>query len=179
MISVAFAVLFIGLAVDFSIQFGLRYKESIDRGMPLKGALKEAASGTGTAVGLAAVCAAIGFFAFVPTDYIGLSQLGIIAGVGMFIGLFATLTLLPAILALLPMKADLRMAEKRNLSAAAGWLERHARAVCWGALALGLVGGKHHQLPVLGEKLGRHGVKRGEELLPSHPGHNVGQFGGG
>ena len=140
MISVAFAVLFIGLAVDFSIQFGLRYKESVDHGTSLKGALKEAASGTGTAVGLAAVCAAIGFFAFVPTNYIGLSQLGMIAGVGMFIGLFATLTLLPAILALLPMKADLRMAEKRNLSAAAGWLECHARAVCWGALALGLVG---------------------------------------
>jgi len=139
MISVAFAVLFIGLAVDFSIQFGLRYKESIDRGVPLEGALKEAASGTGMAVGLAAVSAAIGFFAFVPTDYTGLSQLGLIAGVGMFLGLFATLTLLPAILALLPLKADPRMAEERKLEAAAGWLERHARGVCLGALALGVV----------------------------------------
>jgi len=138
MISVAFAVLFIGLAVDFSIQFGLRYKESIDRGRPLEGALKEAASGTGMAVTLAAVSAAIGFLAFVPTDYIGLSQLGIIAGGGMFLGLFATLTLLPAILALLPLRADPRMAEKRNLTAAAGWLEGHARAVCLGALALGI-----------------------------------------
>ncbi len=139
MMSVAFAVLFIGLAVDFSIQFGLRYKESLDRGAPLESALKEAASGTGVAVSLAAVCAAIGFFAFVPTDYVGLAQLGIIAGVGMFIGLFATLTLLPAILTLLPMKADPRPRENRNLYTAASWLENHAHAVCWGALAVGLL----------------------------------------
>src|SRR5208282_5579951 len=104
MISVAFAVLFIGLAVDFSIQFGLRYKESVDQGAGLAEALRSAASGTGVAVSLAAVCAAICFFAFVPTDYAGLSQLGIIAGVGAFIGLFATLTLLPAIITLIPAK---------------------------------------------------------------------------
>jgi len=139
MISVAFAVLFIGLAVDFSIQFGLRYKEGVDHGASLESALKEAAAGTGVAVSLAAVCAAIGFFAFVPTDYIGLAQLGVIAGVGMFIGLFATLTLFPAILTLLPMKADPRPRVNRNLYTVASWLERHAHAVCWGALAVGLL----------------------------------------
>ncbi len=139
MISVAFAVLFIGLAVDFSIQFGLRYKESVDRGSPTQAALREAAGGTGVAVTLAAVCAAIGFFAFVPTDYIGLSQLGIIAGGGMFIGLFATLTLLPAILTLLPVKPSRRAVENRKGYAAARLLERHARAACLGALAVGLV----------------------------------------
>ncbi|MFI4987414.1 MAG: MMPL family transporter [Alphaproteobacteria bacterium] len=138
MISVAFAVLFIGLAVDFSIQFGLRYKESIDHGGSLEAALREAAAGTGVAVSLAAVCAAIGFFAFVPTNYIGLAQLGIIAGFGMFIGLFSTLTVLPAMLALLPLKAGKRGARERGRHAVARLLERHARAVCWGALAVGV-----------------------------------------
>ncbi len=139
LISVAFAVLFIGLAVDFSIQFGLRYKESIDQGADLAEALRNAAANTGIAVSLAALCAAIGFFAFVPTSYVGLSQLGIIAGVGMFIGLFATLTLLPAMLCVMPLKPSRRVADDRNGRAVRSFLERHARAVCWGALALGLV----------------------------------------
>lgn len=139
LISVAFAVLFIGLAVDFSIQFGLRYKESVDHGADLAEALRNAAANTGIAVSLAALCAAIGFFAFVPTSYVGLSQLGVIAGVGMFIGLFATLTLLPAILSVIPLKPSRRVAEDRNGRAVGSFLERHARAVCWGALALGLV----------------------------------------
>jgi len=139
MISVAFAVLFIGLAVDFSIQFGLRYKESVDQGAALAAALRSAASGTGVAVSLAAICAAIGFFAFVPTDYTGLSQLGIIAGVGMFIGLFATLTLLPALITLMPAKRSPRPGDEHNGNGVTSFLDRHARAVCWGALALGLV----------------------------------------
>ena len=139
MISVAFAVLFIGLAVDFSIQFALRYKESADHGATLEAALGSAATGTGVAVSLAALCAAIGFFSFVPTDYVGLSQLGIIAGVGMFIGVFATLTLLPAFITLLPVKRSGRPADEHNGGAITSLLERHARAICLGALALGLV----------------------------------------
>ena len=139
MISVAFAVLFIGLAVDFSIQFALRYKESVDGGAALAAALGDAAKGTGVAVSLAALCAAIGFFSFVPTDYVGLSQLGIIAGVGMFIGLFATLTLLPAFITVMPMRRGAGAAEERNGGRVAAFLERHARAICLVALALGLV----------------------------------------
>jgi uncharacterized protein len=141
LISVAFAVLFIGLAVDFSIQFGLRYKEGIDQGDSIREALESAAAGTGVAVGLAALCAAIGFFAFVPTKYIGLSQLGIIAGGGMFIGFAATLTLLPALLTVMPLRPRprLRAPEEGAEPAVMSYLDRHARAVCLGALALGLV----------------------------------------
>jgi hopanoid biosynthesis associated RND transporter like protein HpnN len=138
LISVAFAVLFIGLAVDFSIQFGFRYKEGIEQGDLHAAALRRAASGTGVAVCLAAACAAIGFFAFVPTNYVGLSQLGIIAGTGMFIGLFATLTLLPALLTVMPVRAVARRREERNGKITAGLVERHWRAVCLGALAVGV-----------------------------------------
>src|SRR5208282_4931346 len=73
------------------------------------------------------------------TDYVGLSQLGIIAGVGAFIGLFATLTLLPAIITLIPAKPGMRPNDDRNGNGVTSFLDRHARAVCWGALALGLV----------------------------------------
>ncbi len=140
LISVAFAVLFIGLAVDFSIQFGLRYREGVDAGHSQADSLREAAVGTGAAIGLAALCAAIGFFSFVPTAYIGLSELGIIAGGSMFIGLFATLTVLPAFLAILPVRPNPSAAGQIVGPVRFGrFSEHHAGKICLGALALGLL----------------------------------------
>ena len=102
LISVAFAVLFIGLSVDFGIHFGLRYREAYDREGDSDAALREAAGQVGGALTLCAVAAAIGFYSFLPTDYTGLAELGLIAGAGMFIALFANITVLPAVLALRP-----------------------------------------------------------------------------
>ncbi|VBB69011.1 Hopanoid-associated RND transporter, HpnN [invertebrate metagenome] len=103
LISVAFAVLFIGLSVDFSIHFCLRYGEH------MKKCPKNAAVLTTTSIGgpltLTAVGAAIGFFSFLPTPYQGFAELGLIAGVGMFIALLTNLTVLPALLRLLPVRA--------------------------------------------------------------------------
>jgi len=104
-ISVAFAVLFIGLSVDFGIHFALRYRESIGPDGQRE-ALKRAGTGVGLALLLSAVAAAIGFLSFLPTDYRGVSELGVISGMGMFIALFLNLTLLPALLTVMPARAD-------------------------------------------------------------------------
>ena len=100
LISVCFAVLFIGMGVDFGIQFALRYHEESDRGLSKVPALEAAAAGVGGALTLAAAGAAISFFSFVPTSYRGLAELGVISGFSMFVALFANLTLLPALLSL-------------------------------------------------------------------------------
>ncbi|MGB0683850.1 MAG: MMPL family transporter [Magnetovibrionaceae bacterium] len=97
LISVAFAVLFIGLSVDFGIHFALRTSESTG---PAREAVRSAAEGVGAALLLAAAMAAIGFFSFLPTNYQGLAQLGLIAGGGMGFALLANLTVLPAWLVL-------------------------------------------------------------------------------
>jgi hopanoid biosynthesis associated RND transporter like protein HpnN len=52
----------------------------------------------GTSLVLCAGTTALGFLVFVPTDYKAVGELGIIAGAGMFVSLFASLTLLPALL---------------------------------------------------------------------------------
>ncbi len=98
LISVAFAVLFIGLSVDFGIHFTLRYLEREGGETDVSSALSAAGKGIGNALTWTAVAAAIGFFSFLPTDYRGLAELGLIAGAGMIIALFANLTLLPALL---------------------------------------------------------------------------------
>ena len=118
LISVAFAVLFIGLSVDFGIHYGLRYREARATTADTDAALRAAALGVGGPLTLCAVSAAISFFAFLPTDYVGLAELGVIAGSGMFIALFANLTVLPALLALMPPPPA--MPAKASTAAAAG-----------------------------------------------------------
>jgi len=102
MVSVAFAVLFIGLGVDFGVHLSLRYRELLGRGLPHAEALQATASDTGSSLLLCAASTAVGFYAFVPTEYLGVAELGLISGTGMFVSLFFTLTLLPALLSLRP-----------------------------------------------------------------------------
>ena len=137
LISVAFAVLFIGLAVDFGIHFCLRYLEAVGDGARTPAALEAAARGVGGALLLSAVAAGIGFLSFLPTAFIGVAELGLISAAGMVFAFLANVTLLPALLALLPVKAHAR-APSNLAGAAESLFERLARPIVWGALVLGL-----------------------------------------
>ena len=101
LISIAFAVLFVGLGVDFGIQFCVCYRAKRHEHDELCRALRDAGREIGGALALAAGSTAAGFFAFLPTAYRGVSTLGAIAGTGMIVAFVATITLLPALLALL------------------------------------------------------------------------------
>jgi len=98
LVSASFAVLFIGLGVDFAIHLGMAYAARIRLGVPHEEALRHAAAHVGGSLVICTITTSIGFFVFVPTDYLGVAELGLIAGSGMFIILFLTLTLLPALL---------------------------------------------------------------------------------
>jgi uncharacterized protein len=107
-ISIAFAVLFVGIAIDFSIQFSVRYRDERFRADDFVKALRSTASGIGGPLGVAALATSVGFFSFVPTNYTGVSELGEIAGVGMVLALALNLTLLPALLTILRPKGERR-----------------------------------------------------------------------
>lgn len=139
LISVAFAVLFIGLSVDFAIHFVLRFREALSTGVGEEEALREAGEQLGGALTLCAVCAALAFYGFLPTDYRGLAELGLIAGTGMFIALFANLTLLPAMIKILPALGGVSSANSTWVSGLADWVHGRERAVIWGALVLAAV----------------------------------------
>ncbi|MEM9175621.1 MAG: MMPL family transporter [Myxococcota bacterium] len=99
LISIAFAILFIGLGVDFAIHFGMAFAdERRDRGLPNDEALRAAIDAIGASLVLCGFTTAIGFLVFLPTEYRGVAELGAIAGAGMFIILFLTITLFPALL---------------------------------------------------------------------------------
>jgi hopanoid biosynthesis associated RND transporter like protein HpnN len=99
-ISAAFAVLLLGLGVDFGIHVGLRYEEETYRGVPVRESLALATAGTGGAISLCALTSAIGFASFMPTEYKGLAALGLIASGGMLFSLITSFTVIPAVLAL-------------------------------------------------------------------------------
>ena len=85
LLSIAFAVLFVGLGVDFGIQFSVRYRSERFKNDNLQAALEQAADYVAVPLSLAAMATAAGFLSFLPTDYKGVSELGEIAGVGMLV----------------------------------------------------------------------------------------------
>ena len=79
-ISIAFFVLFVGIGVDFGLQFSVSYRAERFEREDLFGSLVATASNTGGRLALASAATAAGFLAFTPTAYKGLSELGEIAG---------------------------------------------------------------------------------------------------
>ena len=129
LISVAFAVLLIGLGADFGIQFSVRYRSERHDLDDLPTALRSAAAKAGGPLALVAASTAVGFFCFLPTVYRGVSELGQIAGAGMIIAFVATVTLFPALLSIFnPPREPYRMGFSA-LASADRFLARHRIAV--------------------------------------------------
>ncbi len=119
LLSIAFAVLFVGLGVDFGIQFSVRYRSERFKNEDLALALENAARRSAVPLSLAAMATAAGFLCFLPTDYKGISELGKIAGAGMLIAFLTSITVLPAMLKLLHPPGEER-ARRLRVSGAGG-----------------------------------------------------------
>ena len=105
LISVAFAVLFIGLTVDYGIQIVLRI---LERKEVEKVNIFPGLNSISNTLLIASIPTMVGFLSFIPTNYIGLSELGIISFIGLIIGLFSNLLLLPSLLIIFLKKTRLK-----------------------------------------------------------------------
>ena len=137
-VSIAFNVLVIGLGGELGIHFSMRYLELLAQGRPRAVALPEAAASVGGSLVSSAGTTAIGFLVFLPTDYRGVAELGLISGAGVLLSLLSTFTVLPALLAVgaperpaSPAPALPWVARLRHLPLA------YARPIRLAALALG------------------------------------------
>lgn len=120
LISVAFLPLFAGLGIDFTVQFAMRARFEQGSDALTKSTLTAAGLKAGPGILLATASVAAGFFAFLPTSYRGVSELGLIAGVGMGVAAIGTLTIFPAAMALmakriLPQPASLALGTQAAL----------------------------------------------------------------
>ncbi len=128
LISVAFAVLYIGLGVDFLLHFCLRFKELAAAGTDVERAVVETARGVGASLAICTMTTAAAFYAFIPTPFDGVSELGLISGSGMFVSLFASLSLLPALVATFVTPASSGAAHNWKESRLAGALTGYPKA---------------------------------------------------
>lgn len=140
MISVAFAVMFIGIAVDFGIQFGVRYRDQHHREPDNARAMTRTAQVIATPLTMAAASTALGFMAFIPTAYRGVSELGMIAGAGMVIAFLLNITLLPALITLTKPPAERDAIGFAWAAPLDRMVSERRRPLLAGAVLLGLVG---------------------------------------
>ncbi|MGJ4942744.1 MMPL family transporter [Bradyrhizobium sp. HKCCYLS1011] len=140
LLSVAFAVLFIGLGVDFGIQFSVRYRSERYKNDDLPEALAEAARRSAVPLSLAAMATAAGFLCFLPTDYKGISELGEIAGAGMLIAFLSSITVLPALLKILNPPGEKEPVGYAFLAPLDNFLEKHRVPIIVGTLAVVIAG---------------------------------------
>jgi hopanoid biosynthesis associated RND transporter like protein HpnN len=140
LLSIAFAVLFVGLGVDFGIQFSVRYRSERFKNDDLALALESAASRSAVPLSLAAMATAAGFLCFLPTDYKGISELGKIAGAGMLIAFITSITVLPAMLKLLNPPGESEPVGYAFLAPVDEFLERHRVIIIVGTLLVATAG---------------------------------------
>ena len=140
LLSIAFAVLFVGLGVDFGIQFSVRYRSERFKNDDLRLALEKAAERSAVPLSLAAMATAAGFLSFLPTDYKGISELGKIAGVGMLVAFTTSITVLPALLKLLNPPGESEPVGYAFLAPVDHFLEKHRVIIIAGTLLVALAG---------------------------------------
>jgi len=140
LISIAFFVLFVGLGVDFGIQYSVRYRSERHEIDDLRGALEKAGRYSAVPLTLAAVATAAGFLSFLPTDYKGVSELGKIAGAGMLIAFAAAITVLPALLSILNPPGEAEPLGYKFMAPVDRFMERHRIAIVASTLGVAILG---------------------------------------
>ncbi len=141
MISVAFAVLFVGIGVDFGIQFGVRLREQRQGVSDIRAALVATGRSIALPLTLAAAATAASFLAFLPTAYRGVSELGQIAGIGILCVAFPScLTVLPALISLLRPRSAAAAPGYRWLAPVDRCFENYRKPLLSGTILLILAG---------------------------------------
>lgn len=100
-LSLVFVIMLFGLGIDFAVHFSLRLLEVMRAEPSLSEATLLTTKDTGAALGTCALTTALAFLSFLPTEYTGLAELGVISAFGMVMAYVLSLTFMPAWFALL------------------------------------------------------------------------------
>jgi len=100
-LSMVFAVMLIGIGIEYGIQVVLRSQEELNNGSDELAAIAAGLNRNIWGILMAAATVAAAFLTFVFTDFKGIAELGIIAGGGVVICVLVTFTVLPALMVLL------------------------------------------------------------------------------
>jgi hypothetical protein len=145
-LSVTFTVTMIGVGIDYGTYYVGRYLELRRAGRSCEAALVETSGAVGPGILTGAITTAVAFFCAALTSFVGVAELGMIAGGGILLCCAAELLVLPAVVALVD-RGPLghRIPEPVPVHAWLRPLVRHPRFVALAALAgtMALAGGLH------------------------------------
>jgi hopanoid biosynthesis associated RND transporter like protein HpnN len=145
-LSVTFTVTMIGVGIDYGTYYIGRYLELRRAGHTCDVALLEASGSVGPGILTGAITTAVAFFCAALTSFVGVAELGMIAGGGILLCCAAELLVLPAVVAIVD-RGWLagRIPEPVPVHAWLAPLVRHPRFVALAAMAgtMALAGGLH------------------------------------
>jgi hopanoid biosynthesis associated RND transporter like protein HpnN len=99
-LSVTFTVTMIGVGIDYGTYYIGRYLEMRRRGLDCEDALLETSASVGPGILTGAITTAVAFFSAALTSFVGVAELGLIAGGGILLCCLAELFVLPAVVAI-------------------------------------------------------------------------------
>lgn len=97
-LTITFAPMLIGLAIDFGVHLTTRYEEELRHGATVELAMEKAIVNTGQGIFTGCLTTAGAFFAMAFSEFKGVKEMGIITGGGMVLCLVPMMTLLPVLL---------------------------------------------------------------------------------
>jgi len=145
-LSVTFTVTMIGVGIDYGTYYVGRYLEQRRLGMDCAAALLETSGRVGPGILTGAITTAVAFFAAAMTSFVGVAELGMIAGGGILMCCAAELLVLPAAVALVDRSfLGRRIPQPVPVHAWLAPVFRHPRIVLLAGMAatLAMAGGLH------------------------------------
>ncbi len=135
-LSVTFTVTMIGVGIDYGTYYVGRYLEARRRGLGCEEALLETSGSVGPGILTGAVTTSVAFFAAALTSFVGVAELGMIAGGGILLCCAAELLVLPEVLAIVDRgPLGRRVPEPVPVHAWLGFITRRPRFVALASLA--------------------------------------------
>ncbi|OIJ19210.1 hypothetical protein BKP45_13705 [Anaerobacillus alkalidiazotrophicus] len=102
--SMSFALLLVGLGIDFSIHLIARYLEERENGEDVSYSVKNAIQGTGVSITIGAITTSVAFFTFVLAKFKAFEQMGIISGMGIILLCTTMIMIVPALMMIIDSK---------------------------------------------------------------------------
>lgn len=98
LLSVVFAVMLVGLGIDFGIQFLARYQEELAASGSTSRSIRTTLCTTGPGICTCGLTTAAGFYSTLFAHFKGLAELGFVAGTGLILCLLTMMVFLPALI---------------------------------------------------------------------------------
>ncbi|MEJ2699688.1 MAG: MMPL family transporter [Desulfuromonadales bacterium] len=98
LLSIVFALVLVGIGVDFGVHIVARFVEGRKEGLDIPQAVRASLFMTGPGIILGALTSVCAFYSVLGSDFRGLAELGLIGGTGILLCLLAMMTVLPAFL---------------------------------------------------------------------------------